>query len=454
MRKKKSSAGIIVLILLILITASLAYLYNSKMFERNVPTVDVAERINWNLKTQIDIKINDESGIKFVRATLSDGKNSIVLVQKEFAPAPKEFTLGLEFPRIGFISNKNSFELDIEVVDSSKWNFFAGNRVTKKSVIHVDTKKPELYTVNNSYKITKGGIATVIFKAQDENLQELYIETNFGKRFYPTPFYKDGYYISLLAWPSDEESFEATIIAKDVAGNISKNRIALYLKDKQYRVSTLKLKDKFINGKITDLAEEYLGKVDTMDKLEKFKFVNEKLRIENENNIEKATTPTQKELLTDFKIENFYPLKNGAAVASFGDHRFYKYNDTVVSELYHRGLDFASTARADIVASNDGKVVFAKYNGIYGENLILSHGLGLYTLYGHSSSILVAHGQSVKKGQIIAKTGSTGLALGDHLHFGVVVQGIEVRPEEWMDSHWLKDNIFDIISTAKKIIDR
>lgn len=454
MRKNKSSAGIIVLILLILITASLAYLYNSKMFERNAPTVEVAEQINWNLKTPIDIKINDESGIKFVRATLSDGKNSIVLAQKEFIPAQKEFILGLEFPRIGFISNKKSFELDIEVVDSSKWNFFSGNRMTKKSLIHVDTKKPELYTVNNSYKIIKGGIATVIFKAQDENLQELYIETNFGKRFYPTPFYKEGYYISLLAWPSTEESFDATIIAKDVAGNISKNRIGFYLKDKKYRVSTLKLQDKFINGKITDLAEESLGKADTMNKLEMFKFVNETLRVDNENNIEKATTPTQKELLIDFKIEPFYPLKNGAAVASFGDHRFYKYEDKRVSESYHLGLDFASTAGANIVTSNDGKVVFAKYNGIYGENLILSHGLGVYTLYGHCSSFLVDNGQSVKKGQIIAKTGTTGLALGDHLHFGVLVQGIEVRPEEWMDADWLKDNIFDIISVAKKIIDR
>lgn len=454
MRKNKSSAGIIILMLLILVTASLAYLYSSKMFERQMPSVQLAKEINWNLKTPIDIKIQDESGLKFVRATLSDGKNSIVLSNKEFTPVQNEFILGLEFPRSGFISNKKIFELEIEVVDASKWNFFSGNKIVKKAIIHVDTKKPELYTVNNSYKIIKGGIATIIFKAKDENLKELYIETNFGKVFYPTPFYKDDHYISFVAWPSDEDTFKATIIAKDEAGNISKNTVGFFLKDKKYRVSTIKLKDNFLDGKISDLAEESLTQTNIADKMEKFKYVNETMRNDNEDIISKITSSVPKELISDFTITPFYPLKNAAAVASFGDHRFYAYEGKGVSESYHLGLDLASTAGADIVASNPGKVVYAKYNGIYGDNLIISHGLGVYSLYGHCSSFLVTSGEDVKKGQVIAKTGTTGLAMGDHLHFGLVVQGIEVRPEEWMDINWLKDNIFDIISSAKKIIDR
>jgi len=118
------------------------------------------------------------------------------------------------------------------------------------------------------------------------------------------------------------------------------------------------------------------------------------------------------------------------------------------------GLDLASTAEADVVVSNPGLVVYAKYNGIYGKNIIISHGLGVYSLYGHNSSFLVDEGEQVKAGDVIAKTGMTGLALGDHLHFGMLVQGIEVRPEEWMDKNWMKDNIFGVIKSAKKIIDR
>jgi murein DD-endopeptidase MepM/ murein hydrolase activator NlpD len=109
---------------------------------------------------------------------------------------------------------------------------------------------------------------------------------------------------------------------------------------------------------------------------------------------------------------------------------------------------------APIKTQNGGKVVFADYNGLYGNMPILSHGLGLYTLYGHCSSIEVSPGEEVPPNSIIAKTGKSGYAMGDHLHFGVLVQGIEVRPQEWMDKQWIKLNIDDIIKSAKKVIDQ
>lgn len=454
MRKKSSSAGIIVLVILILVVASLAYLYNSKMFEREAPTIELASKINWNLKKPIPIKISDVSGVKFIRATLSDGKNSIVLVKKVFEISKKEYILDIKFPRTGFVSNKKNFELTIEAIDASKWNFLSGNQAIKKSVIHVDTKRPELMVINNSYKIIRGGVATVVFKAKDTNLKELYIETNFGKRFEPTPFYKDNHYISLLAWPSSEKSFKATIIAKDNAGNIAKSRVRFYLKGKKYRVSNINLKDGFLDGKIADLAEEENPSSTNMDRIERFKFVNEDIRGSNEDKISNITTKVPKNQINSFSMKPFYPLRNAAAVASFGDHRYFKYNGNLVSESYHLGLDLASTAEADVVVSNPGEVVYTKYNGIYGKNIIISHGLGVYSLYGHNSSYLVDEGEQVKAGDIISKTGMTGLALGDHLHFGMIVQGVEVRPEEWMDKNWMKDNIFGVISSAKKIIDR
>ena len=454
MKRKKSSAGIIVLLIFIVLIGALAYLYNSKMFERIAPSIVVNDNIDWNLKKPISIKISDESGIKFVRATLSDGKNSIVLSKQLFTTPKEEYILDIKFPRTGFISNKRQFELTVEAVDASKWNFLSGNQVFKKSIISVDTKRPELFTINNSYKIIKGGVATVVFKAKDENLKDLYIETNFGKKFYPTPFYKENHYISLLAWPSNEKNFKATITATDKAGNVAKSRVRFYLKGKKYRISKITLKDRFLDGKIVDLAEENSQISTTMGKLERFKYINETLREQNEKVIENVTLNVPKEMISDFKMKPFYPLRNGAAVASFGDHRFYSYNSKPVSEGYHLGLDLASIAKANIVSSNDGTVIFAKYNGIYGKNIIISHGLGLYSLYGHASSYLIDEGEDVKAGDVIAKTGMTGLALGDHLHFGVLVQGVEVRPEEWMDKNWMKDNVFDVIKSAKKIIDR
>jgi len=454
MRRKKSSSGIVILFILILLVVALAYLYNSKMFERNAPSIELQQKIEWNLKKPIGIQISDNSGIKFVRATLSDGKNSIVLTKKVFEVVQKDYLLEIKFPRTGFVSNKKNFELTVEAVDSSKWNFFSGNKSIKKSIIHVDTRRPELMIINNSYKIIRGGVATVVFKAKDENLKELYIETNFGKVFKPTPFYKDGYYVSLLAWPSYEKNFKATIVVKDNAGNIAKSRVRFYLKSKKYRVSRISLNDKFLTGKIADLAEEDDSATVNMDNLERFKYVNEGMRGKNEDIISKMTSAVPTKMIDSFSLKPFYPLKNGAAVASFGDHRYFSYDGKPVSESYHQGLDLASTAGADIVVSNAGSVVFAKYNGIYGKNIIISHGLGLYSLYAHNSSFLVDEGEAVKAGDVISKSGMTGLALGDHLHFGILVQGVEVRPEEWMDKNWMKDNIFDVIKSAKKIIDR
>jgi len=318
----------------------------------------------------------------------------------------------------------------------------------------VDKKKPQLSIVSNSYKISRGGSALVIFKVNDENLESMYIQSNNKKRFKPQPFYKDGYYISLVAWPVVDASFKATIIAKDSAGNVSKSYIPFYLKQKTYKVSRIKLSDRFLKGKIAELAEEFVETEGITESLEQFKIINEDVRAKNEILIHEITSKVEDEQIDSFKMNKMYPLKNAQVVATFGDHRKYSYDGSYISESYHLGLDLASNAMADIKPQNEGEVVYSDYNGIYGNMPIIHHGLGLYTLYGHCSSSQVNSGDSINKNAAIAKTGKSGYAMGDHLHFGVLVQGIEVRPQEWMDAQWMKLNISDVIKSAKEIIKR
>ncbi len=453
-RQRRGSSGIVISIILILIIAAFGFLYTSPMFERNMPKIGIKSKIDWNLITPLKLNLSDDSGIKFVRITLSDGKNSIELMKKLYTKIQKNQTIDIKFPRTGFISTKKIFQLHISVTDSSKWNFFSGNTAKKTVTVKIDRRRPELFIINNSYKIIKGGVATVVFKAKDANLKELYIQTNFGKRFYPTPFYKQDYFVSLLAWPVEQKKFRATIVATDDAGNITKVPVRLFYVDKKYRISKISLTDNFLNGKISDLVAEYRPELSKASNIKKFKYVNETLRNINEKIIQKYTTPTEKNMINGFFQKRFYPLRNAEAVASFGDHRFYSYNGKQISEAWHLGIDLASIAGAKIKTQNSGTVVFADQNGIYGNNLIISHGLGLYTLYGHCSNFLVNKGDKVKAGQVIANTGTTGLALGDHLHFGVLVQGIEVRPAEWMDKSWMKTNIFNILKTSKKMINK
>lgn len=453
-KRGNSPVGFVVGFIFLIIIAVLVYLYNSSWFEQEPPKVNVAKEIEWNLKEPIKVYVSDNQGLRFVRASLHDGEKSTVLETKEMKNPEQSIELNLTFPKTGFGVNKKVFELTIEAIDTSKWNFFAGNETRVKAIIKIDTKRPEVNIMGSSYKIMKGGVASAIFRAQDDNMKSLYIETNFGKKFYPTPFYKEGYYISLVAWPSHVENFSASVVAIDRAGNISKAHLPYFLQDRKYKNSTIALEDKFLDGKIADLTSEVSPERSSLSRLEKFKYINEDLRKDNEAAILKATSNVPTQLMSSFYLKPFYPLRNGKVVASFGDHRFYEYEKSPVSESYHLGLDLASNAQATMQTSNDGVVVFARENGIYGNNIIINHGLGIYSLYGHCSSYLVKEGDSVKAGDFIAKTGFTGLALGDHLHFGLYVQGVDVRPEEWMDEKWLKESIFSVIESAKKIIDR
>lgn len=105
---------------------------------------------------------------------------------------------------------------------------------------------------------------------------------------------------------------------------------------------------------------------------------------------------------------------------------------TAGASTYHRGIDIGAAYGADIVAAADGTVVFAGYSNSAGNYVTVSHGGGLYTVYMHCSSLVVSKGQTVSRGQVIAKVGSTGISTGNHLHFGVSLNGSYVNPWNYL----------------------
>ena len=317
--------------------------------------------------------------------------------------------------------------------------------------IVADTIKPAVNILSNSWQIEQGGVAAVVFEARDENMQELHIEDDKGRRFAVSPYLRENHYASLVAWNAKEKDFRAFVVATDKAGNVTKERIRYYLLNRKYKDSKIALKDSFLDGKIEDLAQQYASEQD-LNRTAKFKFVNETLRLNNEEKIHKISSNVSSASFDDFNVTRFLPLRGAKQVADFADHRFYSYNGEFVSDSYHLGIDLASFARANIYASLDGKVVFAEENGIYGINILIDHGYGIYSLYGHCSSKLVAQGDEVKAGEIIAKTGTSGLALGDHLHFGILIQGVEVRPEQFQDEKWLQTYIMSVLNEGRKVI--
>ena len=144
----------------------------------------------------------------------------------------------------------------------------------------------------------------------------------------------------------------------------------------------------------------------------------------------------------------FHQLSNSKVEANFADERTYILNEEPIDKQYHLGYDLAVTKRYPIEAANGGVIVYADELGIYGNTVMIDHGMGIITLYGHMSSIDVEVGDKVQKSDIIGKTGQTGLAAGDHLHYGIYINGIAVRPIEWWDKKWIKDNVISKINEA------
>ena len=137
----------------------------------------------------------------------------------------------------------------------------------------------------------------------------------------------------------------------------------------------------------------------------------------------------------------FHPFRNNAVESAFADARTYIYQGKEVDRQTHLGFDLASLAGAPILAGNRGKVLFADELGIYGNTVILDHGMGVQSLYAHLSSIEVKPGDVVEKEQPLGRSGMTGMAGGDHLHFTMLVNGQMVNPVEWWDAHWIEDRI-------------
>jgi murein DD-endopeptidase MepM/ murein hydrolase activator NlpD len=234
---------------------------------------------------------------------------------------------------------------------------------------------------------------------------------------------------------SDGSMFYA--VASDSAGNQSIRAVPTTLKMKKYKSSRITIDDSFINRVVAPLLNE----TNISDGAAAFKKVNEEWRGQSVGHLIDISEKTEPGMLWDGR---FLQLKNSKVMATYGDKRTYRYKGKDISKAVHLGYDLASHAKAPVQAANDGIVRFADNLGIYGYTVIVDHGLGLMSLYGHLSTIAVDEGKEVAKGQIIGKTGATGLAGGDHLHFGILMHGYEISPLYWWDSNWIRNNVLEL----------
>lgn len=440
------SVGVVILILVGIIT------FSSIIFETQKPTLDEASiPSHWNLENDIQIGFHDESGIRDYRVqVIFDGE--VLSDEKEIIlNKPTSVKIALPKPSIT-LKNGTSIQYKIEVTDWSSSHFFTGNTAKVELNLIIDTSPPEITPIASSYQIARGGSAAVAFEVKDMALEDVYL-SNGTDRFNLFKYLGDDIYVGIIAWPLKNKFFDAKLIARDKAGNVIEQSIPLARNiNVPYYRSNIRIKEDFLSGKLNELLAQIDKKLlrDFKDDVEKFVFFNEEIRKEDESRILKACSDlVSDKSFIDENFRAFVPLRRSQLVGSFGDHRTYYLDKEKISEALHLGIDVASVKNAPIIASNNGVVLLKSHLGLYGNTLLLYHGFGVSSIYSHMSESLVEVSDEVRAGQELGKTGTTGWAFGDHLHFGILIQGHFVRLSEWLDQKWIDENVLGVLAKAR-----
>jgi|LSQX01.2.fsa_nt_gb murein DD-endopeptidase MepM/ murein hydrolase activator NlpD len=438
---KKLTPFLLAGVVLILLIAVVFFML--PVFEGGKPTIKLSPDLKSIGPGQaFSLTVADKkSGVKTILVNLTQNGKTHVLASISHAdkgPVYQDIPIKID-PSMKLIDGPAI--LQIIAVDSS----FRKNKATVVKPVYVDFTPAQIFLLNTMNHINPGGVCVILYRTSEPVVESgVFVNETFFKA-YPITVSGKPCYVCYFAIPLDTGNGEPHIRAyvKDPGQNETSANINFILKKKVFRSDKVNLSDNFLQRKMPDFQmaiPELRGKA----LIDVFTYVNTKMREDNLNTIQAICRQSQPKPLWE---GTFLRMKDGAPMALFGDRREWIFEGRKIGESIHEGIDLASTAQAPVQAANNGLIVFTGSLGIYGNTVIIDHGLGMISLYAHLSSIQVKEGQTIRKGEIIGKTGLSGLAGGDHLHFGIMVGGQFVNPIEWWDAHWITDNVtkkFDV----------
>ena len=431
--------GFIVLILLTTFALSI------KRWEGHAPRVMFDREFNvMSRSPNLSLKVEDpESGLRHVSIRLKQKDQEVVLADDSFDRAGAEKSKTYDVGKL--IANKFKMEsgpafLDVVAVDYAWRDFLKGNRTDVTRNFTFQIQPPRLEVLSGQHYINQGGSECVVYRVSgDAQVSGVQVGPHFFPG-YPVEGVKD-VRIALFALQYDMPAdTPMKVIARDAAGNEATAEFWHKVFPKKFRSRDIPLEDSFVQKVVPEIMGHTREIQDQGDPVKTFVEINSKLRHLNHETIAKLASQSPGRFLWSGP---FLQLSNSKVESFFADRRTYVYNGKPVDQQDHVGFDLSVVQHNPIEAANDGKVVLADYFGIYGNTVLIDHGAGLISLYGHMSSIDVKPGQMVKKKEIVGKSGATGLAAGDHLHFGLFLHGVPVNPTEWWDEKWIKDHVLD-----------
>jgi hypothetical protein len=445
--KRKRFVSLLGLIATLVIIGFCAWFF-TVLYEKEPPSVSLdplPEFLSGSRKFTLNIA-DKKSGLRSFQISVRQGSKEITLAEGKFPSQgllragevhqfKDEFTLDPGALKLA----QGEMDLQVRVWDYSKRGRGKGNMALLGHKMIVDTIPPSVRALSREHNVNVGGSCLVIYETSSDATQSgVFVDEIFFPGFSVKKDSGNQVHCCTFAVPYDTKSQpKITLWARDRAGNVTQTSFSYHIRKKSFRQDKVELSDGFIERLLPYFAAFFPFHPEESN-IEKFLRINNELRKENDETLHQLTKKTSAERLWDGA---FLRQKNTANMAGFGDHRSYYYKGVKVDEQDHLGIDLASLANSPVQASNNGRVIYADRLGIYGFAVVIDHGQGLSSIYGHLSKIDVTPGQEVRKGDIIGSTGQTGLAGGDHLHFAIMVSGVYVNPIEWWDNHWIEDNI-------------
>ncbi len=434
---------------LLLLAAGLWVIVVAWYWDRSPPQIEWIEPPQvLGRKAVLRLRFQDQGkGLRSARVVLQQGSEQHVLLDERYhAPAwiwqagtrarPVAVTLDTSrFPSL----QEGEVQLQVTVTDHPNLWLWSRRSVEQRDW-PLDWTPPSLEVLSHNHYIRQGGAELVLFRLS-EAISKTGLKVGDSEfQAYPLEDWPGKTFACLLPWRHDlGPEMGAAVFAIDLAHNRTELPLHLGVSSLRFRRRRIEITDGFIAEVAGEILSREPGISAGSTPLETFLRINQDLRQVNHAQIAELAKETSPRLLWS---EPFLQLSRSKVEAFFADERTYYYQGEVIDRQTHQGFDLASLARSPVEAANRGKVVWAGYLGIYGNCVVIDHGMGLMSLYGHLSSISVSRGEQVRRGQSLGRTGRSGLAGGDHLHFGMFLHGVQINPLEFWDPSWVRKHIF------------
>jgi hypothetical protein len=427
---------IVWILVLALLAAGGLYLYTR--FEGEPPLVQTRTVETFiSREHSHEIRVSDDgTGLASVRVWLVQGENEHELANEVY---PGNLFTGADLlveravvaeidPRaLGLVDGEAA--LRVEARDFS-WR---GNVAELEIPLAIDTSPPRIALATGLTYVRRGGSEAVVYSVSEDTRRHGVEVGEFVFQGFEHPADRTRRFAFFALPAGAPADARPRVFAEDQAGNRAVVSVPVEVIEQSFPSDRIVLSESFMQAKANELGVPTEGGLE-----QAYLEINGEMRRANEAKI--------RELCRDSSAERlwtgaFAQMPNTHVGARFAETRTYELDGRTIDTQVHLGYDLASTQHAEIPAASDGVVVFAGPLGIYGETVIVDHGLGLFTLYGHLSEIAATKGQAVAKGAPLGRSGQTGLAGGDHLHYSVLLSGIFVDPLEWFDAKWIADHV-------------